>query len=61
MERKKRLAYLHIQKHLIYTEYTYKQYWKEYTNASQQLEIYSYCSMNKQYVKGVQKPKIYIV
>ena len=27
---------------------------KEYTNMSQQQEIYTYCSMNKQYVEGMQ-------
>ena len=30
---------------------------KEYTNVSQQLIIYIYCSMNKQYLEGVQKCK----
>ena len=28
---------------------------KEYMNESQQIKIYMYCSMNKQYVEGVQK------
>ena len=30
---------------------------KEYTNVSQQLEIYAYCSMNKHYMEVVQKWK----
>ena len=30
---------------------------KEYKNASQQLKIYKYCSMNKQYMERVQKWK----
>ena len=35
---------------------------KDHINVSQQLEIYTYCSMNKQYVGGVQKwKKAYLV
>ena len=30
---------------------------KEYTNVSQQLELYTYFSMNKQYVEEVQNKK----
>ena len=30
---------------------------KEYANKSQQLEIFTYCSLNKQYVEEVQKWK----
>ena len=37
-------------------------YQKVYTNVSQQLKIYTYCSMNKQYVKGIQKwKKAYLI
>ena len=28
---------------------------KEYTNMSQQLQLYTYCVLNKQYMGGVQK------
>ena len=41
----------------IHHEYTNGIKKKDYINLSQQLEIYTYCSMNKQYVEWVQKWK----
>ena len=52
--------YLYIEEHLtfyIHNIHTNGIKKKEYTYVSQQLKIYTYFFMNKQYVEGVQKWK----
>ena len=57
---KKRETNLYVQEHLnfyinnIHTNGIKK---KDYTNVSKQVEIYSCCSMNKQYVQGIKTGK----
>ena len=42
--------HLYVQEYLIFYRYTNGIQKKEYTSMSKQLQIYTYCPMNKQYV-----------